>query len=34
VPEPAAWALMVAGFGAIGAALRGRRRGVTEVDAA
>ncbi len=25
VPEPAAWALMLCGFGAIGAALRGRR---------
>ncbi len=25
VPEPAAWALMLSGFGAIGAALRGRR---------
>ncbi len=28
VPEPAAWALMLAGFAGLGAALRGRRRGV------
>ena len=27
VPEPASWALMLAGFGLAGAALRGRRRG-------
>lgn len=27
VPEPATWATMVGGFGLIGAALRGRRRG-------
>lgn len=26
VPEPASWALMIVGFGGIGAALRGRRR--------
>jgi PEP-CTERM motif len=26
VPEPAGWALMLIGFGALGAALRGRRR--------
>jgi hypothetical protein len=26
VPEPASWAMMVAGFGAIGGAMRGRRR--------
>ena len=26
IPEPAAWGLMVAGFAAVGAALRGRRR--------
>jgi len=26
VPEPASWALMLTGFGAIGGALRGRRR--------
>ena len=26
VPEPAAWTLMLAGFGAIGASLRSRRR--------
>ncbi len=26
VPEPGAWALMLVGFGALGAALRGRRR--------
>src|SRR6201999_2058161 len=26
VPEPASWALMLAGFGLIGAAMRGRRR--------
>lgn len=26
VPEPASWALLIIGFGAIGAALRGRRR--------
>ena len=29
VPEPAAWALMVLGFGGIGAALRSRRRAQT-----
>jgi len=28
VPEPGAWALMIAGFGAAGAALRARRRAV------
>lgn len=28
VPEPATWALMILGFGATGAALRGRRRAV------
>jgi hypothetical protein len=27
VPEPASWAMMLVGFGAIGAAIRGRRRG-------
>jgi len=27
-PEPASWALMVAGFGAVGAALRNRRRSI------
>ena len=26
VPEPATWALMIVGFGAIGASLRSRRR--------
>lgn len=26
VPEPATWAVMVLGFGSVGAALRGRRR--------
>ena len=26
VPEPASWALMLAGFGGIGAAVRGSRR--------
>lgn len=26
VPEPASWALMIVGFGAVGAAVRGRRR--------
>ncbi len=26
VPEPAAWALMIAGFGGVGAALRSNRR--------
>ncbi|WP_414900967.1 FxDxF family PEP-CTERM protein [Sphingomonas flavalba] len=30
VPEPAAWALMIAGFGLVGGAMRGRRR-VTSV---
>ncbi len=29
VPEPAAWAMMIAGLAAIGAALRGRRRRVS-----
>lgn len=29
VPEPATWAMMVAGFGLMGASLRRRRRGVT-----
>lgn len=29
VPEPATWALMILGFGAAGAALRGRRRALT-----
>jgi PEP-CTERM motif len=28
VPEPAAWGLMILGFGGVGAALRGKRRGV------
>lgn len=28
VPEPATWALMILGFGAVGAALRGRRRSI------
>ena len=28
VPEPASWAMMIAGFGAIGAAMRRRRRGL------
>lgn len=27
IPEPGAWALMIAGFGAVGASLRGRRMG-------
>jgi hypothetical protein len=27
VPEPASWALMIVGFGGVGAALRGRRKG-------
>jgi hypothetical protein len=26
VPEPAAWALMLVGFGGVGVALRGKRR--------
>jgi hypothetical protein len=26
VPEPATWALMIAGFGMVGAGLRGRRK--------
>lgn len=26
VPEPTSWALMIVGFGGVGAALRGRRR--------
>ncbi len=30
VPEPTAWALMIVGFGAAGARLRGRRRGLLE----
>ncbi len=28
VPEPASWALLIAGFGLVGASLRGRRRGL------
>ncbi len=28
VPEPASWAMMIVGFGAVGVALRGRRRRV------
>ena len=31
VPEPASWALMIAGFGLAGAALRGRRRPVAAI---
>jgi len=31
VPEPGTWALMILGFGGIGAALRARRRGVAVV---
>jgi len=30
VPEPASWAVMLAGFGATGAAIRRRRRAVTQ----
>jgi hypothetical protein len=29
VPEPASWAMMLLGFGAIGAAMRRRRKGIT-----
>ena len=29
VPEPATWALMLAGFAGLGAALRGRRKALT-----
>lgn len=31
VPEPASWAMMLAGFGALGAALRGQRRKLAAV---
>lgn len=31
VPEPAAWALMLAGFGGVGAAMRARRRSLAAV---
>jgi hypothetical protein len=33
VPEPSAWALLIAGFGLAGAALRGRRRGGLRIAA-
>lgn len=33
VPEPAAWALMLAGFGGLGGALRARRRGLAAAAA-
>ena len=33
VPEPASWALMLAGFGIVGAAARSRRTGMTTVAA-
>lgn len=33
VPEPATWALMIIGFGGIGAAMRGRRRSATLANA-
>jgi hypothetical protein len=31
VPEPASWALVLVGFGAAGAAIRSRRRGLAAV---
>lgn len=34
VPEPASWALMIAGLGAVGGLLRGRRRGAAFARAA
>lgn len=33
VPEPASWAMMLVGFGAIGAAMRRRRRGLGRIPA-
>ncbi|MBB3693168.1 PEPxxWA-CTERM sorting domain-containing protein [Sphingomonas sp. BK580] len=33
VPEPATWALMISGFGAVGAALRRQRRGRAQASA-
>jgi hypothetical protein len=34
VPEPATWAMMILGFGAIGYAMRGRRRVTVRIRAA